>query len=324
VRVFVTGGAGFIGRHVVKRLRARGDHAVAAVRDPARADALAGLGCELVASDLGDRMPLTEAMRGCDAVIHLAGSYRVGIRADERRAMWEANVGATERVLDAAIAARVGRIVYVSTVNVFGNTGGEIVDERYRRDLRQGFLSWYDETKYRAHEIAEDRIRRAVPVVIAQPGGVYGPGDHSAAGAQLAAAHAGTLRYLAVTDVGLAWVHVDDVAAGIVLVLDRGRLGEAYVLGGECLRLGDAIALAARLGGRRPPALRVPTGVLRLLAPLADRAGGVAGMPRNLSEVVRASEGVTYWASHDKAASELGWQPRGLEQGLRDTFHAAG
>jgi nucleoside-diphosphate-sugar epimerase len=322
MQVFVTGGAGFIGSRVVARLRERGDAVVAAVRDPGRAPALARLGCRLVASDLGEGSALTELIRGSDAVIHIAGSYRIGIRPSERPSMWDANVGTTERVLDAAVTAGVERIVYVSTNNVFGDTRGRIVDEGYRRDPAAGFVSWYDETKYRAHEAAEERIRRAAPIVIAQPGGVYGPGDHSEAGAQLKAAFDGTLRYLAVADAGLAWVHVDDVAAGILAVLDRGRIGESYSLAGECLRLGDAIALAARLGGHRPPRLRVPTGLLRAIAPIADRIGGLPGLPPNLSEVIRASNGVTYWASHDRATRELDWRPRSLERGLRDTFAA--
>ena len=102
-------------------------------------------------------------MTGAAGVIHIAGSYLVGIPASERPAMYEANVGATQRVLDAAIAAGVPRIVYISTVNVFGNTHGRIVDETYHRDLTEGFVSYYDETKYLAHVAAEARIEAGAP-----------------------------------------------------------------------------------------------------------------------------------------------------------------
>src|SRR5690349_4158336 len=98
MRVVVTGGAGFIGRAVVERLVARGDAVVALVRDPARAGHLAGDDVHLVASDLTSADALTETMRGADAVAHIAGSYKVGIGKDERPAMWDANVGTTERV----------------------------------------------------------------------------------------------------------------------------------------------------------------------------------------------------------------------------------
>jgi dihydroflavonol-4-reductase len=139
--------------------------------------------------------------------------------------MWDANVGTTTRVLDAAESAGVPRIVYVSTVNVFGNTHGQVVDETYRRDLGEDFLSWYDETKYGAHEIAQQRIVGGAPIVIVMPSQVYGPGDHSGFGEQLRLAFEGRLRYRAVDDVGVNLVHVDDLAAGIVAALDRGRVG---------------------------------------------------------------------------------------------------
>jgi len=82
----------------------------------------------------------------------------------------------------------------------------------------------------------------------------------------------------------------------------------------------EAIAIAARVGGKRPPRLRVPTRLLRMIAPLNDRLGGLPGLPQNLTETLRASDGVTYWASHDKATRELGFNPRGLEQGVADTW----
>ncbi len=323
-RVFVTGGAGFIGRRVIERLADRGDEMVAAVRAPERSAHLRGPAVKLIASDLGDVRSLTDAMRGCDGAIHLAGMYRVGIRAAERPAMWDANVAATERVLDAAVAAGVGRIVHVSTVNVFGDTKGRVVDETYRRDLASGFVSYYDETKYRAHEAAERRAAQGAPIVIVQPGGVYGPGDHAAAGQQLEAAFRGRLRYRALDDVGLSWVHVDDVAAGIVAALERGRAGESYVLAGPAHRLGEAIAIAAGAGGRRPPRLRVPTSALRLLAPLARRlpegASRLLGVPANLDEALSAAAGVTYWAASDKAERELGFRARDLGTGVSDAF----
>jgi dihydroflavonol-4-reductase len=323
MRVVVTGGAGFIGRAIVERLASRGDQIVALVRDPGRAAFLPREGVSLVASTLDEVSALRDAMAGSDAVIHSAGSYRVGIARSERTPMWEANVGTTERVLDGAIAAGAPRILYVSTNGVFGNTHGRMVDETYRRDLREGFTSWYDETKFRAHEAAERRIADGAPIVIVQPGQTYGPNDHSAASSQLQLAHAGKLPYIALADAGLAWGHVHDVADGIVAALDHGRIGEAYSLGGPCLRLEEAIRIAAHVGGKRVPRLRVPTALLRLMAPLVDRLGGAPGVPANMSEMISASAGVTYWVSHDKATRELGFEPRGLEQGVADTWGRA-
>lgn len=317
MRVLVTGAGGFVGGAVVARLRSRRDAVVAPVRDPSRAG-LAAAGAELVRDDLSDVERLTRLLRDCDAVIHAAGSYRVGIPPAERDAMWEANVGTTTRVLDAAQAAATRRIVHVSTVNAYGNTRGTVVDETYRRDLADGFLSWYDETKFRAHEIAEQRAAAGAPVVLVLPSQVYGPGDRSAFGDQLRRAHAGKLAGRALDEVGVGLVHVDDVAAGIVAALDRGEPGRSYVLSGPTTTLGEAIDLAARIGGRRPPRVRIPSRLLRALGLIARAAGRPA-----LHELVEASAGVTYWASAARARRELGFTARPIEEGLRDTFGAA-
>jgi dihydroflavonol-4-reductase len=323
MRVVITGGAGFIGRAVVSRLAARGDEVIALVRDPDRAAHLSGTNVTLLASDLRSVPAMSAQMRGADAVIHGAGIYRVGIKKSERPQMWDANVGATERVLDAAIPAGVPRIVYISTNNVFGDTHGTQPDETYRRDLAEGWLSYYDETKFRAHEAAEKRIAAGAPIVIVQPSQVYGPNDHSVASAQLDLAYHGRLRYISFPASGFAWAHVHDVADGIVAALDRGRVGEAYALAGPCYRLKDAIGVAARVAGRKPPRLTVPTRLMRLVAPLNDRLGGLPGLPDSLAEVISAGDGVTYWAKHDKATAELGFKPRSLEDGVMDTWGPA-
>ncbi len=320
MKVVITGGAGFIGRAIVERLVARGDEVVALVRDPAKAAHIKGDHVTLMPSDLSSVAQLTAQMRGADAVIHAAGSYRIGIKTSERDAMWDANVGATERVLDAAVAAGVPRIVYVSTVNVFGNTNGKLVDESYQRDLKKGFLSWYDETKFRAHEAATARQKQGAPLVIVMPSQVYGPNDHSEASTQLDDAYHGKLRYVAFPTAGLQWVHVHDLADGIVAALDRGRIGESYALAGDPHRMAETVAIAARVAGRKAPRMTLSTGLLRAIAPLNDRIGGVPGMPANMRETISAAENVTYWAKHDKATAELDFRPRSLEQGVADTW----
>ena len=169
-----------------------------------------------------DEPALRRGAEGCDAAVHAAAYYRIGVTASDAVRMWDANVRGTERVLDAATEGGVGRIVHVSTVNAFGNTKGRVVDETYERRLDDGFLSAYDETKYAAHQAAVERAGGGAPVVIAQPGAVYGPGDESQIGEQLRLAQRGKLRYVTFGDLGFTAVHVDDVIAGLLLVLDRG------------------------------------------------------------------------------------------------------
>jgi dihydroflavonol-4-reductase len=189
------------------------------------------------------------------------------------------------------------------------------VDESYRRDLGEGFVSWYDETKYGAHEVAEQRIAGGAPIVLALPGTVIGPGDHSEIGEQLVAARDGRLRYVASADTGITPIHLEDAAAGIIAALDRGAPGRSYVLAGECIRLGEAVAIAAEVGGRRAPRIRIANGVLRAIAPL----GPLVGRP-NLRETVDASAGVTYWATSQRAADELGWRAGDAAGAIRATL----
>jgi dihydroflavonol-4-reductase len=314
MRAFVTGGGGFIGRHLARRLLGAGIEVRAIARTERSAAALREAGCDLVTGDVLDESLLTDAMRGCDAAFHLAGDYRVGIRPADRPGMEAANVTATERVLDAALAAGVGRIVHVSTINAFGDTGYRVVDETYQRPRPYRYVSVYDETKHRAHLAAHERIEAGAPVIIAMPGGVYGPGDHSSLGGQLRQAAEGRLRALTFGEVGLNMAHVEDIAAGIALVGDRGRLGEAYVLGGEITTLAELVHRVSAIAGHRPPRLRTPTWALRMAAPLVRRIGP------DLGEIVNASDGVTYWATDAKARGELGYAPRDLESGLSEVF----
>ena len=316
----MTGGTGFIGSRVVKRLRDRGDDVVVLARRPEKA---AGLDAEVVEGDLGDADAIRRGMEGCQAAFHIAADYRVGMPKSKRESMYDSNVRGTERVLDAAADAGVDRVVYVSTVNAFGNTNGRAVDETYRRDESDGFVSYYDETKYRAHRLAEERAAAGAPVVIVQPGLVYGPNDHAIVGELIDQASRGKMPAKAFPDLGYTAVFVDDVADGIMLAHDKGRLGESYVLGGELTTQGELIDKAAAIGGQKPPRMTVPPLMLKAMIPVGRFVGPAMGLPPNLREMISAADNVTYLARDDKARRELGYAPRDLATGLRETIQAA-
>jgi nucleoside-diphosphate-sugar epimerase len=289
---------------VAEQLRARGGTVVALVRDPAKAELLRKAGRDVVVGDLADPDALKRGCDGCDAVVHAGAIYEVGISAPRRVDMYEANVNGTERVLAAALATGVPKVVHVSSIVVFGNTNGKVVDETYRR--ADGYTSYYDETKTLAHRVAESFIEKGLPVVIAQPGQIYGPGDHSGIGGLFRRAAAGKLPVLTFGDLGLSFVHVADVAAGIVTLVDRGRAGQAYALGGEMARLREAVRIVASLAGRPGPRFEVPPAILRAAARLRP----------DVAEVVKSADGVTFWATDAKARAELGYAPRSLREGL--------
>ncbi|MBJ7471538.1 MAG: NAD-dependent epimerase/dehydratase family protein [Solirubrobacteraceae bacterium] len=316
MKVFLTGGTGFIGGAVARQLRDLGHDVVALVRSPQKADDLRRIGATLIEGDLSDPAAITAAAKGCDVAIHGAAIYRVGVTSSEAKQLREANVDGTRHALAGILDAGVQRVVYVSTVGVFGNTKGQVVDETYERREADGFLSVYDETKYEAHQIAKAHIADGAPIVIVQPSAVYGPRDHSELGDTLMRASQGKLPAVPFGDLGVSMVHVDDVASGIILALDKGKIGESYVLAGEQSTMAELVKKAARLGGKSAPRVAVPTTLLRVVAPAGRLLGPVFGMPTNIGELVRASGGVTYYASHDKATRELDYRPRALDAGL--------
>jgi dihydroflavonol-4-reductase len=323
VRVFVTGGTGFIGGEVVRQLRERGDDVVCLVRNPAKAKAVEALGCELVAGDLGDSVAIRAGMEGCDAVIHAAAIYEVGIPPSQREAMRDANVGGTERVLGAALEARIPKVVYVSTVGIFGNTDGQIVDESYQHPGKD-FTSCYEETKWEAHQVAKRLIGKGLPCVIVQPGGVYGPGDTSSIGQLLDQFLSGKMPLMPFPELGICLSHVEDIAGGIVLGLDKGKPGETYVISGPAATVREAIGIVAEVTGKKAPRRAIPVPLMKAMIPIGPLVGKMMGQPPNLRELIASADGVTFWASYDKAARELGYAPRGLEEGLRATLAAEG
>jgi len=322
VKVFVTGGTGFIGSAVVRQLRARGDDVVCLVRTPEKGAKLTELGCTLAAGDLSDEVALRQGMEGCEALIHVAAMYEVGIPAKQHPAMYEANVRGTELVMRAALETKIPKVVHVSTVGTFGNTHRKVVDETYRHPGKE-FTSYYEETKLESQRIAERLIaEESLPCVIVQPGGVYGPDDTSQVADLLEQFFAGRLPLLPFPELGICMTHVEDIAGGILLALDKGKAGEAYVLSGPVTTMRDAIETVAGLSGRKAPQRALPTSLMKAMAPFGPLVGKLMGQPPNLHELISSADGVTFWASHEKASRELGYAPRGMEEGMRQTLQA--
>jgi dihydroflavonol-4-reductase len=315
----VTGATGFIGGTVARRLRERGDEVVCLVRNLGKAGRLTELGCELVEGDLGDRAAIRAGMEACDGVVHAAAMYEVGIPESQRPAMYEANVVGTENVLGAAKEAEVPKIVYVSTCGAFGNTHHQIVDEDYKHPGKD-FSSYYEQTKVEAHRLADRMIADGLPCTIVQPGGVYGPGDTSQLFDLLDQFLKGKMPLIPFPELGLCLAHVEDTAAGIVLALDKGGTGETYVIAGPPTTMRDAVGIVAAVSGRKAPKHAVPTVLMKAMTPIGPLVGRMMGQPPNLRELISSADNVTFWATNDKAVRELGFDPRGIEEGIRQTL----
>lgn len=315
MRIVVTGATGFIGRRLVRQLRDRGEDVVAVVRDPTRAMDLHGVGVELVEGDVTRPDSMRPAFEGADALMHLAAWYEVGV--DDVSAMERINVQGTRNVLELMQEFDLDRGVYTSTLAVFSDTGGRLVDERYRHDPANGFLSSYDRTKWQAHyEVAVPMIERGLPLVIVQPGTVYGPGDPSQLGDTMRAYLRRELPVL-VRGVAFAWGHVDDIAHAHVLALDRGVPGESYIICGPAHELEAVIDLAETLTGIPAPRLRVPGWLMRQASRMAGPIHRMIPLRGQAHpETLRVVGGVTYLGDNAKAKRELDYAPRSLEDGL--------
>jgi dihydroflavonol-4-reductase len=324
--VLVTGATGFVGSAVARQLVARGGNVRVLVRAGGDRRNIADLPVEPVEGDLRDGASLARAIRGCRALYHVAADYRIWIpRPDE---IYETNVAGTTRLLRAAAAEGVERIVYTSSVAVLGaQAGGGIADEKTPVSLAD-MIGHYKRSKFLAEEAVDRLIREEnLPAVIVNPSTPIGPRDvkPTPTGRLIVEAAAG--RMPAFVDTGLNVVHVDDVAAGHLLAFEHGVVGERYVLGGENLTLRDILAEIARLCGRRAPRLRLPHGLVLPIAYAAEAASRVSGRePFVTVDGLRMARKKMFFSSA-KAEAALGYRARPAAAALTDAvqwFREAG
>ncbi len=313
MRYALTGGTGFVGGALASRLRRDGHEVVALVRDRTKAHHLERIGCEFVEGDLGDSAALDRLCAGADGLFHVAGWYKLGQR--DPSPADTVNVEGTRNALEAAKRNGVRRTVYTSTLAVNSDTEEQVVDETYR--FTGTHLSDYDRSKAEAHDIALELAADGLDVVIVQPGLVYGPGDTAQTGAFIEQVVRGK-RPLAPNGGGVCWAHVDDVAEGHVLAMEKGRPGESYMLAGPRATLADGLRQVATIAGTKGP-LVLPTRLVRMTAALMGVVGKVVPVPPDLAAETARAGLATYYGTPAKAERELGWHARPLEQGLRQT-----
>ena len=315
-RYLVTGATGFLGSELAKQLVGRGHQVVALVRSADKASLLKALGVAVHVGDITDRDSLCQPMTGVDGVFHTAAWYRIGIR-DGRHNAERVNVEGTRNVLDVARQLSIPRVVYTSTVGVFGDTRGRMVDETYYS--HGPFLTEYDRTKWIAHyDVAIPMMSAGLPLIIAMPGLIYGPGDTSAVHTTLTQLLRGRL-FITPKSVTFAWGYIEDIARGLRQAMDAGTIGESYILAGPPHTFQDAFALAARIAKRRPPPLHPPPMLMRGAAKLAaflERWNFQLPYP---AETLRLMAGTTWLGSSSKAEKQLGFKVRPLDEGLRHT-----
>jgi dihydroflavonol-4-reductase len=324
MKVFLTGGTGFIGQALVQALHKRNWPVTALVRKPESAGSqqLRSLGAELVRGDITDRASMVAPIQDAQVVIHNAAWYEVGISKRARAQMTAINVQGAANVLGLAAEVGVPRIVHVSSIVAFGATGeAEMADERRRR--RYPPFSHYEQTKAQAHEIALQYQQQGAPVMIACPAGVIGPGDHSPLGHLARMYVRGRLTPITFGLRGnRAHVHVDDCAEAIALIAEKGAPGEAYILSNGVLRNEEMLAIWTRTPGGLKPLLEMPKWLAVAMCGAAEPVQRALGLPVVFSREMVHNSYAHFRYSAAKVEQELGMQFRSIEQAFLDTLAA--
>lgn len=316
----VTGGCGFIGRHLVAQLVARGE--AVRVLDLRPLDSSLQ-GVEQVVGSITDPSTVTRAVDSCDRVFHLAANPNLW--APDPKSFDAVNHQGTRRVLEAAQKAGVQRFIYTSTESILKSyraprqSARALIDETVVLTLAD-MPGPYCRSKFLAEEAAREAARSGLPVVIVNPTMPIGPGDDLLTPPSkmiLGFLNGETPAYL---DCEFNLVDARDVAGGQILAAERGRVGERYILGNVNLSLGELLAELRRLTGLSMPRTRVPYGLALASAAVSEAISAMTKRPpvAPLTGVRLARTSMAFDCG--KARDELGWSCRTLEQSLRDAI----
>jgi dihydroflavonol-4-reductase len=317
--VLVTGASGFVGSAVARIAHQKGFAVRVLVRPTSPRKNLEDLDAQVVLGDMRDEASMRAALRGARYLIHVAADYRLW--APDPAEIERANLEGTEATMRAALAEGVERIVYTSSVATLKvSSSGHSADETVPLTTGQA-IGVYKRSKVLAERAVERMIERErLPAVIVNPSTPIGPRDVKPTPTGRIIVEAALGKIPAFVDTGLNLVHVDDVAAGHFLALERGRIGERYILGGENLPLEQMLADIAALTGRKPPTLSLPRWPLYPLAFCAESIAKITKRePFVTLDGLKMSKNKMYFTSA-KAERELGYRARPYREGLRDAL----
>ena len=316
--VLVTGASGFVGSAVARALIGHGLHVRVLMRPTSPKTNIAALDAEIAEGDMRDERSMRAAMKGARYLFHVAADYRLWARDMDE--IVRNNRDGTRIAMEAALAQGVEKIVYTSSVATLKPIAGQSVDETSRHDASSA-IGAYKRSKVIAEQVVEHMIAtQALPATIVSPSTPIGPRDvkPTPTGRILVEAAAG--RMPAYVDTGLNLVHVDDVAQGHLLALDKGKIGERYILGGQDATLAEMLAVIAEFSNRRAPRINLPRTPLYPLAYAAEAWARMSGKePFITVDALRMSEHHMFFSSA-KADRELGFRARPYREAVADAL----
>lgn len=318
MRALVTGANGFTGSHLVKALEQRGHQVVGLVRKSSNLTRLAETNIQFVYGDITDRDALKTAMTDIDWVFHTAAYVELGLV--DAAEMERINVEGTRAVLEAAQAvhrsSNLSKMVYCSTIGIYGDTQGRTIDETFQRQ-QQGFSSAYDSTKYQAQQLVDQFAANGLPVVSVMPSGIFGADDPHF-GPVVKTFLKGKLRVWAGGKRITGIVHVDDLVEAMLLAAEKAPNGAHYIISTGDLSTQEMFEFLSRETGIPVP-WEAPEPLVRLVGNVLDPIGRLFSWQPPLSrERVHYVYDRCVRVKGDKAKQELGWQPRSVEQTLKD------
>jgi dihydroflavonol-4-reductase len=314
---FVTGGTGFIGRHVVEQLTSTGWRVVALHRPSADVRHLQAYGAELVAGSVTDAPSIGRAMPpGCDAVFHLAGNTSLWSGGNAEQT--QVNVAGTAIVVGAAITKDARFFVHTSSVASWGHQDVIPFDETAPSNARDSVIN-YVRTKYRSELEVEKGISRGLKAVIMNPGHVLGRYDETGWARLIRGVHQ---KKLAGVPPGAgSWASGDQVARAHIAAVDRGRVGDRYLLGGVDASYLDVVKIIGTLTGRKVPGRPVPAWALRAFGQVSQWGSYVTRRaPQVTPEIAESTSAPPQFFKSDKAIDELGYEAVPLADMLRESY----
>lgn len=312
-RVLITGASGFVGSAVVRAAVQRGYDVRALVRSSSPRTNLSGLDCEIAEGDMRDPASMSRALKDVRFLFHVAADYRLW--AQDPGEIYRNNLVGTRVTMEAARNSGVERIVYTSSVATLKPLAGGIADEAARL-TESAAVGIYKRSKVAAERLVERMVDEGLPVVIVNPSTPIGPRDirPTPTGRIIIEAAAG--RMPAFVETGLNFVHVDDVAEGHMLALERGETKQSYILGGQNATLEEMLTVIAALVSRRAPGLKLPRIPLFPLAYAAEAVARFTGKePFITADGLRMAKHRMFFSSA-KAERALGYSARPFQQGV--------
>ncbi len=317
--VLVTGANGFLGRRMCEMLAEEGQSVRALLRKPTQFEQYKGTGVQCVLGDITDTDSLVRAMNGVTEVHHLAALANDWAR--DPRSFYKVNFEGTLRVLAAARGAGVRRTVVASTAATIGPPDpSEVhpIDENHIRQVK--FFTEYAASKILAEERIQHLVRAGQDIVITNPTRIFGPGVYDRKNGLILLMDHFLHRPFAIVpgqrDVIGNYVYVDDVVRGHLLAMEKGRPGEKYLLGGHDMGFGDFFEVLRKVSGKKGRTIRVPFGVLRLLAFTGKLGAKWAGKAPMVTYEYLEKLRYPWPVSSRKATEELGYQLTPLEDAV--------